>query len=407
MDTRILEYAHLIVKVGVNVQPDQTVVIACPVDCAYFARALADAAYEAGCREVVMRWTDDQLTRMKYLRANDAVFDELPQWYESFCNEYAGQRAAHIHVVASDPEYLKGVSPDRLQRANRVSGERLKDYRSKSMANYFPWCVASIPSPVWAKKVFPESGEAEAVDRLWEAICEASHVGGGQAVARWRDKVSVMSERAEKLNAHRFDRLVLKNALGTNLTIGLPENHQWMACGEKAGNGANFVANIPTEEIFTLPRRDAVDGVMYASKPYVLNGEIIEGIRFTFEGGKIVDAYADSGLERLISSLDTDEGARYLGEVALVPASSPINQMGILFYNTLFDENASCHLAYGRAYPTFTDVKEIDEAEMKRRGMNDSSVHNDVMVGTSDMSIVGVTSDGREIPVFADGEFVI
>ena len=402
----IAEYAELVVKTGANIKEEQRLVVSCPVDCAFFARAIADAAYKAGCKEVVTDWRDDYLSRLKYLNADDSIFDEVPRWRKSFYDDHAAEQAAVISVYSTDPENMKGVSPDRLQRAERAMGRELREYQNLQMANHFQWCIASVPSARWAKKVFPGVSEEEAVQKLWEAILKTVHVSGdGSAVETWKNKVKTMEARSDKLNKYRFAKLLYKNSLGTDLSIELPENHMWVACGERAKTGVNFVANMPTEEVFTLPKKDGVNGVVYASKPYVLSGNVIEGIRFVVKDGKIVEADADKGVENLIKSLDTDEGSRYFGEVALVPFHSPISEMDILFYNTLFDENASCHLAFGKAYPTFTDADEQTEEELIRRGMNDSAVHEDFMVGTADLSITGITHDGKEEAVFINGDW--
>jgi len=275
------------------------------------------------------------------------------------------------------------------------------------MGNAFPWTIAAIPAEAWASKVFPDLSPGEAIERLWEAIFAAVHVGKGDPVAIWREKIATMAARANALSAHQFVKLHFQNNLGTDLTLTLPEAHKWVACGEKAKTGTNFVANIPTEEIFVLPDRIGTEGVVYASMPLSLNGNLVENIKFTFEKGKIVKAEATKGLEHLEKELEIDEGARYLGEIALVPYHSPISQMNILFYNTLFDENASCHLAFGRAYPTFLDTDDRTEEELKARGMNDSLVHVDFMIGTADLSITGTTAAGEEIAVFVDGNFVV
>jgi len=404
---RLEDYARLIVQIGANVQPGQTVVLSCSADSAYFARLVAEQAYDAGAREVVTRFYDDSLQRMHYLRADDAVFDEVPRWIPEFYNEYAERGAALIRIISSDPELLLGVDPGRIQRNNIASSTAIKDFHNKMMANAFPWIIAAIPSTEWAKKVFPGLSGEDAVAQLWEAIFTCVHVGDGDPVTIWQEKVKTMSARAETLNQHRFVKLRFQNSLGTDLTIALPEEHLWVACGEKAKTGAPFVANLPTEEIFVLPDKRGADGVAYSSMPLSLNGNLIEDMKFTFENGKIVKAEASKGSEHLEKELDIDEGARYLGEIALVPHSSPISQMGILFYNTLFDENASCHLAFGKAYPKFRDAAERTEEELLARGMNDSLVHVDFMIGTADMAITGTTAEGQEIPVFRDGDFVI
>jgi aminopeptidase len=404
MNENYKEYASLIVRVGANVQKGQTVVVSGSVGNAWFARLLAEECYDAGAREVVLRWNDDEITRMKYLRADDAVFDSVPKWLVEFYNGYGKERAALISISDDDPELLKGVDPDRIQRWGRASGEALKTFYDELMGGEFCWCAVSVPSPVWAKKVFPDAGGEEAMQKLWDAILRSVHVGGGKAVEIWEDKIQTMADRADKLTKHAFESLRFKNSLGTDLTVGLPPGHKWVACGEKAKTGVRFVANMPTEEIFTLPKRDTANGVLCSSMPLSLNGNLVEDIVFTLKDGRIVDAKASKGLDFLEKELDLDEGARYLGEIALVPYDSPINEMGILFYNTLFDENASCHFAFGKAYPAFLDGG-LSEDEQKALGANDSFTHVDFMVGTKDLSITGVTKDGKELPVFVNGNF--
>ena len=407
MQTKLHDYARLIVEVGANVQSGQTVVLSSSADAAYFARIVAEKAYDAGAREVVTRFHDETLQRMHYLRADDGVFGEVARWVPEFYEEYAEKNAALIRIMDANPENLLGVEPDRIQRANIASSTALKAFYDKMMANAFPWNIAAIPSESWAKKVFPDLDTPRAIEALWEAIFACVHVGEGDPVAIWREKIATMSGRAETLNTYRFKKLRYQNSLGTDVTLTLPEEHLWVACGERAKTGASFVANIPTEEIFVLPDRYGTEGVVYSGMPLSLNGNLIEDIKFTFEKGKIVKAEASKGLEHLEKELDIDEGARYLGEIALVPHASPISQMGILFYNTLFDENASCHFAFGKAYPKFRDADERTREELLARGMNDSLVHVDFMIGTPDLSIVGTTADGQEVPVFADGNFVI
>ena len=407
MQQHLQDYARLIVQVGANVQPGQTVVLSAATDSAYFARFVAEEAYNAGAREVVTRFHDETLQRLHFLRADEAVFDEVSRWIPAFYDEYADKGAAVIHITASNPELLLGVSPDRIQRANIAHKTALKHYSDKQMANAFAWTIAAIPSEAWAEKVFPGLPVQDAIEQLWEAIFKAVHVGGGNPVSIWQEKIKTMSARAATLNEYRFETLHYQNSLGTNLTLRLPNEHQWVACGERADTGAEFVANIPTEEIFVLPDKYGTEGVVYASMPLSLNGNLVEDIKLTFEAGKIVKVEASAGLEHLEKELDIDEGARYLGEVALVPYHSPISEMGILFYNTLFDENASCHLAFGKAYPKFLDSHERTEEELLARGMNDSLVHVDFMIGTQDLAITGVTGDGIEVPVFREGNFVI
>lgn len=408
MEEKLREYAKLLIEVGLNVQKGQTLVLTCPVDCAYFARLCASAAYDVGCREVVLRWRDDALNRERYLRADDAVFDEFPLWQQQMMNGYAESGAAFLSIAASDPEALRGVDPERLARASRAESA-IRPYMDAIMSNSCPWCVASVPIPSWAKKVFPGRSESEAMEKLWEAIFAAVRIGGtGDAVARWREHVALLRARVEKLNALHFTSLHYQNSLGTDLTICLPEKHLWSggSCNCKAG--VPFVANMPTEEVFTAPLREGMDGIVYAAMPLVHNGNIIENFHFVIRGGKIVEVHAETGEDILKSAIGEDEGASYFGEVALVPYDSPISNQKLLFYNTLFDENAACHLAFGEAYPECVEGgEEMSREELRAAGLNDSNTHVDFMIGTDDLSITGTTADGREVQVFENGNFAL
>ena len=409
MENKLREYAKLLVEVGLNVQKGQTLLIQSPVDCAYFARLCADAAYDAGCREVVMNWGDDYLTRARYLHAADEVFDEVPEWRRHFCNDYAAEGAPRLVIVAEDPETLKGVDSGRIVRAQRAAGAALEPYYHTYMNNEAPWCVASIPIPAWAAKVFPGVPEAEAMQKLWDAIFETVRItGDGKAVERWHAHLATLEARKNKLNELRFKSLHYTNSLGTDLTIELPEGHLWGAGNGATPKGQVFVANMPTEEIFTAPHRLGINGVVYAALPLVENGNIIDGFRFVIRDGRIVESHAKVGEEFLKAAYTVDEGASYFGEVALVPYDSPISNQGILYYNTLFDENARCHLAFGEAYPECLEGgNDMTREELLAHGLNWSINHVDFMVGTADLSIVGTTHDGREIPVFVNGNFAI
>ena len=408
MENKLREYAKVIIQVGVNLQKNQTLVISCPVTCAEFARLLAEEAYGVGAREVVMRWGDDALTRMKYLHGDDEIFDEISDWLKTFYYEYADKRAAIVSISSSDPEYLKEVDPDRLRRSSIASGKVLREYQNMQMRNEFPWCVISIPTPNWAAKVFPGLPIDEAMDYLWEAVFAAVRVSGdGSAMQLWAEHIERLNQRTEKMNEYKFTKLTYRNNLGTDLVVELHDKAKWVGVGEMSKTGVNFVANMPSEEIFTLPKKKGANGVVFSSMPLSLDGTLVKDICFTLKDGKIVTATASEGLESLLKKLDIDDGARYLGEVAIVPSNSPISDMGLLFYNTLIDENASCHFAFGKAYPTFSDVDELSNDELIERGTNDSYVHVDFMVGTPDLTIYGETADGRIIPILIDGNFTI
>ena len=406
MNEKLREYARLLVRVGLNIQPGQRMIISSPVECAAFARLCAAEAYEAQCKEVVMNWTDDAMTRMKYQNAAEEIFDEVPLWRRHFFNDHALEGAAYLAISATDPENLKGVDSQRMIRAQRASGKALKDFDRLQMCGGFPWCIASIPIPSWAARVFPNMDEAEAVSALWDAIFQAVRItGDGKAVERWHEHLDTLQKRLETLNALKLQSLHYTNALGTDLTVELPEGHVWESGGDVTLNGQTYIANIPTEEIFTAPLKTGANGVIMGAMPLVHDGNTIENFRFVVENGKIVEATARLGEQVLQAAISVDEGAAYFGEVALVPYDSPISNQGLLFYNTLFDENAACHIAFGEAYPCLEGGQKMSKDELKARGLNDSITHVDFMIGTPDLSITGKTRDGREVPIFINGNF--
>lgn len=409
MEEKLREYARLLVEVGVDLERGQTLILSSPVECAAFARLCVSAAYDAGAGEVVMNWTDDYVTRERFLRAADAAFDTPRAWRKAFFTDYAEAGAAYLALTAEDPETLAGVSPERLVRAQRTSSVERETFDRLQMANGFQWCIGGVPAAAWARKVFPTLGETEAIAALWDAILATVRVtGDGSAPERWRAHLALLGARKEKLNALRLRSLHYTNSLGTDLTVELPEGHLWAAGNSETPKGRGFVANMPTEELFTAPKKTGVNGTVCASLPLVNNGSIIEGIRLTLREGRIVEAHADVGEDVLAAALAVDEGARYLGEAALVPYSSPIRRSGLLFYNTLYDENASCHFAFGEAYPEcIAGGEELSREELEARGLNRSLTHVDFMVGTADLSITGLTEDGREVAIFRSGEFAI
>ena len=409
-ENMLMQYARLVAGVGINVQKGQTVVVRCPVDCAAFGRMLNQACFELGARDVVMEWRDDFCSRERYLYADDSVFDSNYPWDVQKNAELGKDGAGYITIAASDPENLRGVDPDRLSRKRDADGRDQKEFYRMMMSNGFPWCVVSVPVASWAKKVFPDDTDDAAMEKLWDAIFATVRVKeDGDAVQAWRDHCAHLDEYAAKLNALKLTKVRYKNALGTDVTVGMPKEHVWLAGADTAKSGVRFVANMPTEEVFSAPQRDAVDGVLCASKPLALDGNLVEGIRLTLEHGRIVGIHADKGEDVLRQAIETDEGSHYLGEIALVPVDSPIAQSGLLYYNTLFDENAACHFAFGQAYPACVPGgDDLSDEELLVRGINAvSSEHVDFMVGTDDLSIIGTTSDGREVVIFKDGRFAL
>ena len=406
-EDKLKEYADLLVRVGVNVQKGQNLVITSQVDQAPFARLCARAAYDAGARLVDLSWSDDALSRMKYLNAADDVFDAIPEYAVRFNTDYAEGNACFLHLSSSDPENLKGVDPSRMERFQRAYGRQMKRYRELGMSSAFPWSIGALAAPAWAKLVFPNLSEKDALAALWEKIFMAVRVtGDGTAVEKWRQHQQNLQHHVDVLNGYAFDRLHYYNALGTDFTVGLCRDHIWCAGGEETPKGQFFMPNMPTEEVFTAPDRNRCDGVIYAALPLSKDGNLIRDIRFVVKEGRIVEAAASENEELLKKSISVDEGACRFGEVALVPYDSPISNSKTLFYETLFDENAACHLAFGEAYPT--TVKgglDMSEEERVAWGLNKSITHVDFMIGTADLSIDGYTADGRVVPVFRNGNF--
>lgn len=404
----IEKYANLLVRVGINIQPQQTLIITSPIETAEFTRLLSVKAYEAGAREVVIRWIDEKATRIRYDMADDSIFDESPAWLTAFFNDYAGIDAAFLSISASDPEIMKGVDPKRISRSNKASSMALASYRARMMSNQNVWCVASIPTLAWAKKVFPEATDEAAVELLWDAIYKAVRVDQEDPVAAWQIHQQDLNRRLSFLNQAKFKALRYKNSIGTDCLVPLVKNHVWYGGGDAAPQGHIFFANMPTEEVFTMPDRLGTVGRIHSSIPLNYNGNLIEDFWFEFKDGIVVDFGAAKGVEVLKELLETDEGAKRLGEVALVPYDSPISNQKILFFNTLYDENASCHFAIGKAYPVnVAGGTKMTVEELKAAGANDSLTHVDFMIGTADLEIMGIHEDGSEVPVFINGNFAI
>ncbi len=400
------KYARLIVKTGVNIQKDQILVITSPLECAPFARMIAQTAYQEGARDVIIHWKDELFSKIRFLHAPEEVFDEFPEWQKELYVSYVRRGAAFISIAASDPELLQDVKPERVVRMQKAGSSALAEYRERLMGNKNTWCVVSIPTQPWAKKVFSRLAEDEAVEKLWDAIYKTVRVDTDDPVAAWENHKKNLKKSIDFLNANHFRFLHYKNSLGTDLKIELPESHIWLGGSEFTPEGVEFVANMPTEEVFTLPEKTGVNGTVVSSKPLNYNGNLIEDFSLTFKEGKIVAYQAAKGYELLKKLIETDEGSCYLGEVALVPYDSPISKMNILFFNTLFDENASCHLAIGKAYPVcIKNGENMDKKELAELGVNDSLVHEDFMIGTVDLEITGITAAGKEIAVFRNGNF--
>jgi aminopeptidase len=408
MNTEMLiKYADLVVRTGINLQEKQQLVINSPIECAFFARMIAEKAYEAGAINVIVDYNDEKLALIKYNKAPKESFEKEPSYLALSREELLKEKTAFISISARDPELLSGVDSNKISTLAKTTNKALKNFSSALMSNQVQWCVVSIPTKAWAKKVFPEVSEEEAVEKLWDSIFSIVRVDNENPVAAWDEHLTKLKTRAEYLNEKKFKYLYYKSK-GTDLVVELPQGHIWVSGEEDTKDGINFVANMPTEEVFTLPKRDGVNGYVTSKKPLNYGGNIIDNFKLTFKDGKIVEHTAENGEEILKGLLDTDEGARYLGEVALVGHNSPISNSNLIFYNTLFDENASCHFAFGEAYPScLTGSENMSKEELLENGVNDSLTHVDFMIGSAELEIIGETATGEKSQVFKDGNWVI
>jgi len=404
---KLKKYADLLVRAGGNVQKGQLVIIGANVEDVSFARMVQDAAYDAGASEVSIDWIDDLSTRTTYLRGATEIFDSYPDWRVEKYKYQDDNGAVYLRILSSDPDYLAGVDSDRLMRFTKATNTAVKSHAELLMSSALRWSLLAIPSPAWAKKVFPDLAEDKAIEKLWELLLKGARADGEDPIADWDTHRDNFAKRVNYLNGHNFKALRFTTGIGSNFTVGLVKNHVWEGGGDTDKNGIPFFPNLPTEEIFTMPDRNHAEGRVVASMPLSYQGTLIEGFEMTFKDGKVVDYKAEKNQDVLKTIIEIDEGSSRLGEVALVANSSPISQMGTLFYNTLFDENASAHLALGKAYPKNIaggDTLSVDELVAK--GGNDSLIHEDFMFGTADMCVVGIKEDGSEVPFFTNGEFV-
>ncbi|CAM4349739.1 aminopeptidase [Paenibacillus endophyticus] len=399
-------YAQLIVKIGVNVQQGQEVFVTGAVDQAVLVRLIAAKAYEAGASNVHVDWMDDSLSRLKYEKAAEDVFTRFPEWETGKRNSFVERGAAFISIVSSSPDLLKGIDSSRISSFQKASGQGLKEFRRAIQSDKVSWTVVAAAGKEWAAKVFPESGD-EAVEKLWTAIFESVRLHADDPVKAWEEHNANLHSKGETLNQNHFQKLHY-TAPGTDLTIKLPEKHIWVAAGSTNVNNIPFMANMPTEEVFTVPLKTGVNGYVSSTKPLSYGGNIIDRFKLTFEEGRIVKVEAEEGQEILQKLVDIDEGSHYLGEVALVPHESPISKSNILFYNTLFDENASNHLAIGSGYAfNIEGGKTMSPEELEASGVNSSITHNDFMIGSADMDIDGIKIDGTVVPIFRKGNWAI
>ncbi|WP_091134289.1 aminopeptidase [Microvirga guangxiensis] len=398
--------AEVAVRVGLGLKPGQEVVLTAPLEAVPLARRITEHAYKAGASLVTTFFSDEEATLMRYRHGRDEGFDTAASWlYEGMAAAYRNG-AARLAIVGEDPSLLAKEDADKVSRANRARSKAYMPALNLIAGFDINWSIVSAATPAWAKAVFPDDPEDVAVSKLWQAIFSASRVDTPDPIAAWEKHNAALQARTRMLNDKNYAALHFRGP-GTDLRVGLADGHEWAGGSSQAKNGVVCNANIPTEEVFTTPHKDRVDGYVTSTKPLSYNGTLIQDIQVKFESGRIVDAKARTGEAVLGKVLDTDDGARRLGEVALVPFSSPISQSGLLFFNTLFDENASSHIALGQAYSKcIRGGGDMSEEELASRGANKSLIHIDWMIGSDKVDVDGITQDGASEPLMRGGEWV-
>ena len=400
-------YAQLIAVTGANVQPGQSVIIRCDVKQSDFAALVAEACYDCGAGKVRVDWTFQPLTKLTYNRRTLESLSTVEDWKKAQLQEMVDELPARIYIMSEDPDGLQGMDMEKMQAVNRAVYPITKPY-SDAIENRTQWTIAAVPSPEWARKVFPDLSGADAVAKLWDAILQTVHITeDNDAIEAWKRHNANFDAHSAWLNAQKFDSITYKSANGTDFRAELIPEGQWCGGSEDTIGGVVFNPNMPTEEIFTTPMRGKAEGTLVSTKPLSWNGQLIENFSITFRDGKAVSWQAEKGQELLDKMINMDEGASRLGELALVPVSSPISQSGILFYETLFDENASCHVALGRGFNDCIEgYKTRTDEECKALGVNESMIHVDFMVGAPDLCITG-WKNGVPTPIFVNGEWAV
>ncbi len=406
-DEKLRNYARLAVRVGLGVKPGQRVLVQAPVETAKLARLVVREAYAAGASFVDVRWDDDDVQLARFELAPDGTFDTISRWRVDAETETADAGGAVIAIRATNPNLLANVDAKRVSTYQKAWATYRQPYSAQVMTNRLNWNLISAPVADWAALMFPDASAEEAVEKQWDAIFAATRADLTDPVAAWEEHLAHLKGRREALNAKQYAALHFRGG-ETDLTVGLADNHLWGGGAADTTGGITFTANIPTEEVWTAPHRERVDGVVVSTKPLSYSGVLIDGIRIEFRDGRIVNASARQGEAALKEMISTDEGSHRLGEVALVPHSSPISRSGLFFYNTLYDENAASHIAIGRAY-RFNVAGGVDmtDEQFAQAGGNDSLTHVDWMIGSDQIDVDGITKDGNREPVMRGGEFVI
>ncbi len=403
--TVLRNYARLIAVTGAGVKKGQEVWITADLDQPEFVKMVVEECYKAGAKNVRVEWDYQPLAKTNVRYRSLKVLSTIENWQLEKLKHRAATLPATIYLESSDPDGLKGINQKKMAKAQQATYPIIKPI-SDEMENKYQWCIAAVPGAAWAKKVFPGEIKSRAVEKLWEAILKVSRADGEDPVQAWKEHNEDFAARCDYLNSLGIDTLEYKDPNGTDLKVGLIEDGLFLGGGEYTLGGDFFNPNIPTEEIFTSPKRGRAEGIVYASKPLSYRGELIEDFNVRFENGKVVEVHAGKNEELLKTLVSMDEGAAYLGECALVPYDSPISNSGILFYDTLFDENAACHLALGMGFANcIKDYGNYTLEQCREKGINDSMIHTDFMIGTPELNITAVTRDGKRVPIFKKGNW--
>jgi len=401
--TQLQKYAKLLAKVGLNIKKGQSVFVAAELDQPEFVTMVVEECYKAGASDVFVEWTHQPAQELNSQYRTLEALSTLSPWDKAKWEYKAANYSCRLVILSDDPDGMNGVDQEKMAKARQALFPQIKGYR-KAIENKHQWCIAAVPGKAWAKKVFPNLSESKAVEAMWKAILSASRADGRNPVRAWKEHNADLRARSEYLNALGLKYLEYKSANGTDLKVELLPDGVFTGGTEKTLKGRIFNPNIPTEEVFTSPKAGAAEGIVYSTKPLSYMGQIIDNFSLRFENGKVVEAKAEQGEEILKKMVSMDEGAGKLGECALIPYESPINQSGVLFYNTLFDENASCHFALGSGFnECLKGFEKLTDEECKARGINDSMIHVDFMIGSRDMSIVGVKENGERVQIFENG----
>lgn len=403
------KYAELAVRVGVNLQPGQNLVIGFGIrqvlpEHIEFARVLTEVAYEAGAKFVQIDWGDEHWLRQTIQHGSLETLEARAKWQASWVQKLADEGAAYIAIPSPDPNLYAGVPLDRVNEATRSVASSFQAFNKRRTNDEYAWTLVSAPTQAWADQVYPELPTDKRIEAMWHDILKCARASGENPVADWKEHLATLSERSAWLNSLNIRKLHYQSE-GTDLTIEFSDKHYWTSAGHDTPQGVTFVANIPTEEVYSVPLKNGINGTVTSKMPLNHNGSIIDGIQLTFESGRIVKYSAHKGQDALAHIIESDEGSHFLGEVALVPVKSPISEMGRLFYNTLYDENASCHLAIGEAYPLIEGGHDLPRSEWEKSGLNESIVHVDFMIGSTDLNITAVTSTGEEVAIFRQGNW--